>query len=67
MFKVGDLVKVDASELPHIGIPAEEVGGILVVNDVITERDRTCGQPIYEVRNSDGDYFGLLGNALVSV
>lgn len=67
MFKVGDLVKVDASELPHIGIPVEEVSGLLVVNDVITERHAVAGQAIYEVRNSDGYYYGLLHNALVSV
>lgn len=65
MFKVGDLVKVDASELPHIGIPAEEVGGLLVVNHIFEATDK--GRTVLEVRNSEGDYFGLLGNALVSV
>ncbi len=67
MFKVGDLVKVDTAQLDTIGIPVEEVGGLLVVNHVFEERERITGQPIYEVRNSDGDYYGLLDNALVSV
>lgn len=61
-FNVGDLVKVDASELPLIGIPVEEVGGLLVINEVGGLTDSW-----YEVRNSDGYYYGLLENALVAV
>lgn len=66
MFSVGDLVKVDKSELPMLGIPVEEVGGLLVVNDVMDAMDWN-GSPVLEVRNSDGDYYGLAANALVSV
>lgn len=66
MFSVGDLVKVDPKELPFIGIPADEVGGLLVVNDVVVE-NHWAGSKVYEVRNSDGDFFGLRGYALVAV
>jgi hypothetical protein len=66
MFKVGDLVKVDMSEVKFLGIPEEEIGGLLVVNEIISETAWN-GSPLLEVRNSDGDYYGLAGNALVSV
>lgn len=66
MFKVGDLVKVDLSEVSFLGIPEEEIGGLLVVNDIISETGWLGGQHL-EVRNSDGDYYGLAANALVSV
>lgn len=65
-FNVGDLVTVDLSEVKFLGIPEAEIGGLLVVNDVISETAWN-GSPLYEVRNSDGDYYGLAGNALVTV
>lgn len=66
MFSVGDLVKVDLKEISFLGIPQEEIGGLLVVNDIISETAWN-GSPLLEVRNSDGDYYGLAANALVSV
>lgn len=66
MFSVGDLVKVDPKEVSFLGIPEEEIGGLLVVNEVISETAWN-GSPLLEVRNSDGDYYGLAANALVSV
>jgi hypothetical protein len=66
MFTVGDLVKVEEKSLPFLGIPAEEVGGLLVVNDVVVD-NHWAGSKLYEVRNSDGDYFGLRGHSLVAV
>lgn len=66
MFKVGELVKVDPSEISHLMIPVEEISGLLVINDLMGT-EKWTGQPVYEVRNSEGDYFGLLHNALVSV
>jgi hypothetical protein len=44
----------------------EGVEGLLVVNDVLNVNHWT-GSPILEVRNSDGDYYGIAGNALVAV
>jgi hypothetical protein len=61
MFQVGDLVKVVDK-----GIDMEGVEGLLVVNDVLNVNHWT-GSPILEVRNSDGDYYGIAGNALVAV
>ncbi len=61
MFKVGDLVKVVDK-----GVDIEGVEGLLVVNEIIS-LDHWCGSPLLEVRNSDGDYYGLAANALVSV
>lgn len=66
MFKVGDLVKVDMTQISFMGIPEDEIGGLLVVNDVITATDWN-GSPLLEVRNSDGDYFGLNQNTLEAV
>jgi hypothetical protein len=66
MFTVGDLVKVDLNEITFLGIPEEEIGGLLVVNDVISTTAWN-GSPLLEVRNSEGDYYGLAANALVSV
>jgi len=66
MFSVGDLVKVDPKEVSFLGIPMEEIGGLLVVNDVISDTAWN-GSPLLEVRNSEGDYYGLAANALVSV
>ena len=66
MFSVGDLVKVDLKEVSYLGIPEEEIGGLLVVNDVISETAWN-GSALLEVRNSDGDYYGLAANALVAV
>lgn len=61
MFKVGDLVKVVDK-----GVDLEGVEGMLVVNHVIND-DHWAGSPLYEVRNAEGDYFGLVGNALESI
>lgn len=66
MFKVGDLVKVDLKEVSFLGIPEEEIGGLLVVNDIIS-LDGWNGSPLLEVRNAEGDYYGLAANALESV
>lgn len=66
MFKVGDLVKVDVQQVAFCGIPEEEISGLLVVNDVITDKDWN-GQPLLEVRNSDGDYYGFNQNVLEAV
>jgi hypothetical protein len=66
MFSVGTLVKVDIKQISFMGIPEEEIGGLLVVNDVITEKDWN-GQPLLEVRNSDGDYYGFNQNVLEAV
>jgi len=63
MFNVGDLVKVDESEVKLCGIPVEEVSGMLVVVDLLNAQDWN-GSPLYEVRNSDGDYYGFNANAL---
>lgn len=66
MFSVGDLVKVDMKEISYLGIPEEEIGGLLVVNDVISETAWN-GSALLEVRNSEGDYYGLAANALVAL
>jgi hypothetical protein len=67
MFQVGDLVKVEVKAVSTLGIPAEEISGLLVVNDVVTEHESITGIQLLEVRNADGDYFGLLGNVLEAV
>lgn len=67
MFKVGDLVKVEESALEWLGIPKQEISGLLVVNDVISENDRMLGVPHYELRNGEGDYYGLFHNVLEAV
>lgn len=66
MFSVGDLVKVDVKQISFVGIPEEEISGLLVVNDVITEKDWN-GQPLLEVRNAEGDYYGFNQNVLEAV
>jgi len=66
MFKVGDLVKVDLAQISFMGIPDDMIGGLLVVNDVITANDWN-GSALLELRNSDGEYFGLNEDTLEAV
>lgn len=61
MFKVGDLVKVVDK-----GIDMDGVEGLLVVNDVINP-DYWNGSQLLELRNCEGEYYGIVGSALAAV
>jgi hypothetical protein len=61
MLEVGSLVVVVDK-----GIDMEGVEGLLVVNEIIT-RNYWAGADLLELRNSDGEYFGLTSTALESV
>jgi hypothetical protein len=66
MFNVGDLVKVHPSILTNeaLGFEPAQVSGLLVINELDGEWH---GFPSYEVKNSDGETFGLLGTSLEAV
>jgi hypothetical protein len=61
MLEVGSLVVVVVN-----CIVMEGVEGLLVVNDVISA-NYWAGADLLEVRNADGEYFGLVSTALEAV
>ena len=63
-FAVGDLVRIAPSVLVASGLDPVAAGGLLVVN---AEDEPWMGLEQFEVRNSDGDSFGLLASSLVHV
>jgi hypothetical protein len=62
-FSIGDLVKVDPSELVA-GDMGEEASGMLVVNEYAGTWQ---GMNQYELKNSEGDAMVILENALVAL
>lgn len=61
-FKIGDLVKVAPSLIGTLDIDPEAIGGMLVIDEYM-EPFGPINQ--YEVKNAEGDLFGLLETSLL--